>query len=168
MILGSPVLLALVANFFTEDRWTSKSTIQLGLISAFFLFHLLGGVLWIFKKIGWVKFAPTFLQSASDRIAAESGIRPPEVYVLPLFGATAFAHPPSRQLWFSDLLMNSLSPAECEAICRHEVSHLSESRWVLLSRFIYLPFLLLLAMARPLIGEFGILWMFALLITLTF
>jgi Zn-dependent protease with chaperone function len=85
------------------------------------------------------------------------GAKPVATWQLAGPQALAFAFPTTRELLFSNRLLEICSDEEISAICAHELAHLSESKWALAGRLLGSLCLFPLIFLTPCTHYFG--WM---------
>jgi Zn-dependent protease with chaperone function len=120
----------------------------LAIAGAALLFHL--WLLWGLrvKLLCWIRL----LRPADDRLrrivtetASRMGVRIRGVWTLAGIYAQAYALPTTRELLFSERLLEICDDKEVSAVCAHELGHLTESKTTLCRRvagtFAFFPFL---------------------------
>jgi Zn-dependent protease with chaperone function len=123
-----------------------------------------GGGIWVGRKLGLVLPARERLQRIATGVAAKMDIPFRAVLLLRISTAQALAIPATRTLIFTERLLELLADDEVAAVCRHELGHLTESRFARCQRFIrslaFMPWLFF----KPLLHAWGILAVFGLLL----
>ncbi|MFN7142056.1 MAG: M48 family metalloprotease [Limisphaerales bacterium] len=126
-------------------------------VGGLWLFWNYDGGIRVARSIGLVSPAPERLQKVCRETATRMGVPVKEVLLLGGFQAQAFAVPSTRQLLFSERILEILSDAELAAVCSHELAHLTESKIDQCKRFIlgfmFSPWLLF----KPVVHHFGML-----------
>jgi len=125
------------------------------------LFWLFSGWLRIGLRLGLFAPAPERLRRIVAKVSARTGIACRAVWVMRAGTCQALALPLSRELVFTDRLLEIMPDEEVAAICAHEFGHLTESRGTLLLRLVrvwaFLPWVFL----NPLLHTFGALGLYA-------
>ena len=107
------------------------------------------------RPLGLFVPAPERLQRIVAGVESRMGIACRGVWVIRLGLCQALALPLSRELAFSDRLLEVMSDEEIAAICAHELGHLTESRGTLLLRLVrgmaFLPWIFIV----PFLHTFG-------------
>ena len=115
---------------------------------AVLLFHL--WLLWGLrvKTLCWTRLlkpADERLQRIVTETASHMGVRTRGVWMLAGIYAQAYALPTTRELLFSERLLEICDDKEVSAVCAHELGHLTESKTTLLRRvagtFVLFPLL---------------------------
>lgn len=119
-------------------------------------------------RSGWLRFgrllglfvpAPERLQHIVDTVSARTGVQCRAVWVMRIGTCQALALPLSRELVFSDRLIEAMPDEEIAAICAHELGHLTESRVTLCLRLVratsVLPWIYLIPLLHTL-GAIGL------------
>ena len=91
------------------------------------------------RYLRWVKFARPASNHLAQLVAdasAKMGISPKATWQLSGPYAAAFAFPTTRELVFSDRLLEVCTDEEVFSVCCHELAHLSESKAVLAGRLL--------------------------------
>ncbi len=124
----------------------------------------LGGWIFFFKKIGVMIPAPPRLQQIVDQTAASMNVGVTETLLMRSSLAQAFAIPGTKQLLFTERLLEILSDEEIGSVCAHELGHLMEKRSQYLQRHViwlmFFPWIFI----SPLCHTFGTFGFFGLLI----
>jgi Zn-dependent protease with chaperone function len=101
------------------------------------------GLMWFGRTTGLFAPAPDRLRRIVNAASARTTIAYREVWLMRSSSAQALALPISRELLFTERLLEILSDEELSAICAHELAHLAEPKRVLFLRtiktFAYLP-----------------------------
>jgi len=141
---------------------TDESAVAWGIIA--------GGILAVGAYLSWGWTAllrwSGIIRPASDRlltivsgVAAQMNIRPRSVDEVALPMANALAFITSMSIGATSAVLAILSDEVLFAVCAHELGHLSESRWVhltrLLNSFLIGVLVAAPAMIHPVIGTFG-------------
>lgn len=95
------------------------------------------------------------LQRIVDETAASAGVVVRATWELRLPLANAYASTPTGEVIVSSALLQSAPDDELRAVCRHEIAHLTESRWIILSRIIGTLVLMPLIFLRPVVTTWG-------------
>jgi Zn-dependent protease with chaperone function len=124
-----------------------------------------GGLIWFGRRLGLFLPAPERLQKIADDTSTRMNVPFREVLLMRSPRAQAFALPHTRQLLFTERLLELAPDEEIAAICAHELAHLTESRTARYSRslqgLMFLPWIFF----TPLLHAFGFFGFFGLLIT---
>jgi Zn-dependent protease with chaperone function len=88
-------------------------------------------------------------------VSAKMGIWPRASWVMPGPGSNAFAFTVTRELAFTQKLLDTLSDEEISSICAHELGHLTESGWVAAARIVTALWSFTLILAVPIGFEYG-------------
>lgn len=156
LVKGSFYLVTILSFSFSESEWNTRSTIQAFVVLGALVGLAYGGALYILKILGLLTPAEPAVVEGVAEISARLRMPPPKVLIFHAVHATAFAFPWSHTIILSERLVRTLPPASVLAICRHEIAHLSESRLVTAARLFFIPYLLLIAMSRPIVGSVGV------------
>jgi Zn-dependent protease with chaperone function len=115
------------------------------------------------KYLRWLKYlmpADERLQHIVNETSSRVGVQVPSTGKYGSVVANAFAFPTTRDLIFSNRLLDICTDQETAAICAHELAHLSKSNSILAARLFGSLFLFPLIFINPAIhylGSFGIL-----------
>lgn len=112
---------------------------MLAIIVIYLLLHF--AIQWglLLHYLRWVKFiipAGERLQRLVAGSSTKMGVNPGLIWQMAGPHVAAFAFPTTRELIFSDRLLEICSDEEISAICCHELAHLSESKTVLAGRLL--------------------------------
>jgi tetratricopeptide (TPR) repeat protein/Zn-dependent protease with chaperone function len=110
------------------------------------------------KYLRWVKFlkpAEERLQQIVNVTAMRMNVTVRAIWQLGGPLANAFAFPTTRELVFSNRLLEICTDEEISSICAHELAHLKESKTVLAGRLLGSLSLFPLIFITPLIHQFG-------------
>lgn len=120
------------------------------------LFWSRAGWLRIGRRLGLFVPASERLRLVVDNVSDRTGIACRAIWIMRTGTCQALALPLSRELVFSDRMLEVLSDEEIAAICAHELGHLAESRGTLVLRLVraaaFLPWIFL----HPLLHTFGL------------
>lgn len=155
--IGPYYLIAIVSFSFSESEWTGRSTYQAFAVAVGYIALSTGGLFYLLEWFGWIKNAPEAVQTLMNNIAVNSKIPAPRTMVYAGIYAGAYAYPFNRWILFSDRVLKELDLDLLAAVGRHEMAHLTERWWVAGARFIAVPYLMVIAMARPISGSYGFL-----------
>jgi Zn-dependent protease with chaperone function len=122
-----------------------------------------GGLIWMGRKLGLFLPAPERLRKIATDTASKMNVPFREVWLMRVPLAQAFAMPGTRELLFTERLLELLPDDEVAAICAHELAHLTESRPARYSRSIQLLMFLPWLFFNPLMHSFGLIAFFGLL-----
>ncbi len=125
---------------------------------------LRGGVTWLGRMLGLFQPAPERLKKIVADVSARMNVPYREVLLMRFPTAQAFALPNTRQLLFTERILELLTDEEVAAICAHELAHLTESRAARYSRSIQLLAFLPWIFFNPLIYKFGVFAFYGLLL----
>jgi Zn-dependent protease with chaperone function len=113
------------------------------------------GWIWLYRKLAMIVPAPERLQKIAKETSIQMQVSFRDVLLMRTPMAQAFALPMTRQLLFTERLLELLADDEIAAICAHELAHLAESRAVRYTRYlmglIFLPWIFI----NPLLHKFG-------------
>lgn len=110
------------------------------------------------QYLRWVNFlqpANPRLQEIVNAQSARLGIRPRATWLMGGVQALAYAFPTTRELAFSQRLLEICTEEEVSVICAHELAHLTESKAVLTARMLGSLSLFPFIFMRPAIHWFG-------------
>jgi Zn-dependent protease with chaperone function len=126
-----------------------------GIFCAAFVVWARGGLLWSWQMLRLIGPAPERL--ASIVASVSSRMQPPfrKVWLLRISAGAAYALPYTRDLLFSERLLELHPDEEIAAICAHELGHLGESRMMLAGRLTGFLFCLPLLFVKPVILTWG-------------
>lgn len=148
------LLLGAVALMPVEVGWPMAGVTALYVTAQFVLAWRFVPLLRMMKLI---VPAPPRLHDLVAKVSARMNVRVSRTWMIRGAAANAFALPFGRELLFNERLLDLLSDEELEAVCAHELGHLTESRTSLGIRIIgslpLLPWIYL----TPLIHSFGLL-----------
>lgn len=116
---------------------------------------LLGGLLLACRILKLVRPAPERLLGIVAAVSQRMKVPVSRVWLLPSSAASAFALPLTRELLFSERLLNLHPDDEVAAICAHELGHLGESRAMLAARIGGSLFLVPLLFIKPVAFTWG-------------
>lgn len=129
-----------------------------GVAAGYLLLHL--AIQWglLLRYLQWVRYirpAAAPLRQLVATAAAEMQVTPRAVWQMAGPHAQAIAFPPTRELVFTDRLLEICTAAEVTGIACHELAHLTESRAVLAGRLLGSLTLFPLIFLRPCMNQFG-------------
>jgi Zn-dependent protease with chaperone function len=152
-----PHLMVMLAMIATIDR--EPGVADAVLIAAYF-FAFLGlswaGGLPLLRAIGAARPAGERLARIVTETASNTGVVPRGVFVVRWPVANALALPMSRQLVFTERILEALDEPELAAITAHELGHLSEPRSVKLGRVLGVFILFPIGLATPVVHAVGV------------
>jgi Zn-dependent protease with chaperone function len=132
-----------------------KTWVLFGVFS-FFLFALRFGLaLRLIKWIGLLRKPTSRLTTIVDEVSGEMGIPVRATWIWRNAASNAVAFTMTRELAFSERLMDTLSDNEIRAVCAHELGHLAESRRVTAVRLISSLWPLPIVLLRPTVVQYG-------------
>ena len=145
---------------FTLMPWylDSEAWIIIAVTTALLLGYLLGGWLWIQKKIGYFVPANAELSSEVTGVAARMGMPPPAVFTYESPVANALAVVTNHTVLFASRTLEILTPEQVRLVAAHECGHLSESRSVRTARVVFGLWTLVFLFIRPMHIAMGIGW----------
>lgn len=149
---------ALMPDDFNPLAWTIG-----GVVLGLWAIWARGGLIWVGRKLGLFLPAPERLRKIATDTATKMNVPFREVWLVRAPLAQAFAMPGTRELLFTERLLELLSDDEVAAICAHELAHLTESRPARYSRSIRLLMFLPWLFFNPLVHTFGQIAFFGLL-----
>ena len=123
-----------------------------------------GGLVWLGRKLGLFVPAPARLHMIVAETSNRMQVPFCEILLIRSPVAQAFALLQTRQLWFTERLLEIAPDDEVAAICAHELAHLTESRAARYSRSVRMLMFLPWILFNPLTHAFGIFAFFGLLI----
>jgi Zn-dependent protease with chaperone function len=115
-----------------EPGWKMAAIVVLYLV-----LHLslqFGLLIQYFRLLKFVRPAGERLQRIIDETASRDSVHVRATWQMGGVHAQALAFPTTREMMFTDRLLEICSDHELAAICQHELAHLKESRIVLLGR----------------------------------
>jgi Zn-dependent protease with chaperone function len=136
-----------------------------GAVTALWVVWSRGGFLWLGRKLGLFGAAPERLRKIVAETSARMNVPFREVLLMHSPLAQAFAFPHTRQLLFTERLLELSPDDEIAAICAHELAHLIESKRARYSRSIQMLMFWPWLFFNPLIHAFGSFAFFGLLFT---
>ena len=144
--------LALMPGEFSPLAWAIG-----GVVLGLWVAWARGGLIWLGRKLGLFLPAPERLRKIATDTASKMNVPFREVWLMRVPLAQAYALPGSRELLFTERLLELLTDDEIASICAHELAHLTESRPARYARSIqllmFLPWLFFNPLARlPLLG----------------
>lgn len=116
------------------QEFTSVVWLRFSLFVAFLLWFVWWGIFPVMRIFGIVKPAPEGLRQMVNRVSQRMRVKVRGVWLWQSAFANAMAFPISSQLMFSTRLMEAMPEVEQEAVCAHELGHLTESTPVVLAR----------------------------------
>lgn len=150
-------LVAAILLMPNEAGW-----LMLAIAASYLAFHLSlqwGLMLFLLRRIGFLVPANERLRRLVGEVSDRMSIPVPGVWSFGGVQALAFAMPTTRELLFSERLMEISSDEELAAICSHELGHLTESKATLAGRVVgslsFYP-LIFLNPAANLLPPFGV------------
>jgi hypothetical protein len=108
------------------------------------------------RKLDWFRPAPERLQKVVAATSDKMNVPFREVLLMRSPIAQAYALPNSRQLLFTQRLLELLSDAEIAAVCAHELAHLTESKMARYSHSIQVLRFVPWIFFNPLLHNFGL------------
>ena len=156
LIMLPHIILALLLVATLPERMDRTAELMICTGGAVMIWFVLGGGAMLVRRLGLLRPASPRTTTAVARVAQRAGVTPRGVYQLDCAMSNAFALWGSREIVFSDMLVEQMSDAELEAIASHELAHLSESRISKAARLSVCMLLLPLAATAPIIGSFGV------------
>jgi Zn-dependent protease with chaperone function len=114
-----------------------------------------GGLVWAGRKLGLFLPAPERLRKIATDTASKMNVPFREVWLVRAPLAQAYAMPGTRELLFTERLLELLPDDEVAAICAHELAHLTESRPARYSRSVQLLMFLPWLFFNPMVHAFG-------------
>lgn len=156
ILMQLPILLVFIgAAALMPSEFTGLAFAIAGTVIVSWVLWVRGGCVWVGRKLGLFVPAPARLQNIAEKASARMNVPFCRVLLMRSSFAQAFALPASRQLLFTERLLELLPDAEIAAICSHELAHLTESQAVRYSRSIviltYAPWMFF----SPLVHAFG-------------
>jgi Zn-dependent protease with chaperone function len=122
-------------------------------------FHVLmqwGLFRWFLRRIKFLRPAAQRLQAIVAGAAARMNVKVRATWQLSGVLANALALPITRELVFTDRLLDVCSDEEIAAICAHELAHLTESKRVLVGRLLGSLVVFPLVFNNPVLQSLGI------------
>jgi Zn-dependent protease with chaperone function len=156
---GTLILIGFVTYGAVPDVNNAQAWITIAVGTLISCAHLVWGWVFVLRKARIFRLASERLLSIARRAGQETGVAPRAVLELALPMVNALAFLPSRSIGVTDAALATLSDEELEAVCAHELAHLSEPRWVravrMSSSFVLASLVALPAATRPLYAAFG-------------
>lgn len=157
------VLIALAVLVLAHDAFDAWTICVLAGGVLLFVFLISGGGLFLARWLGLLGDASQRVRDIVERCSQRVGVVPKTVYELRWYQTNAIAFPFQQSIGFTDRLVREFDDSEIEAICSHELGHLSEPKSVLFARGSVPTLVVLLPIVRPLFGTIGILGVYAVL-----
>lgn len=140
-----------------------------GVASLFLILHFAIQFGLFLKYLRWIKHirpADERLQRIVAAVSMQAGIAMPKLSQMAGHHAQAFAFVTTRELIFTDRLLELCSDEEIAAVCTHEVAHLGESKTVLAGRLLgglyTVPFIFMSPLTTA-VGALGLILPFVLM-----
>jgi len=108
------------------------------------------------RRSGLLSPATPPLRSMVRELAEKYGQPEPDTWVYDAREANAFAYANDRQLIITRALLTRLPALQVRAVLAHEFGHLTESRWNKLTRLLMACLPVWVALAYPILGEYGL------------
>ncbi len=138
-----------LAALLMPDQFSWATLAVTAAFFAVFFAQQFGGAIRLMRILGLVRPASARLQTLVDATSAAMGVPVRATWELTGSSANAFAFVTTRELGFGRKLVAVCSDDELQAICAHELGHLSESRWTLVGRLMGTLTLFPMIYARP-------------------
>jgi Zn-dependent protease with chaperone function len=151
------------ATILMPDEFNQMALGIGGMVIALWVLWSRGGLIWLGRKLGLFRPAPERLQKIAAATSEKMNVPFREVLLMRSPMAQAFALPSSRQLLFTQRLLELLSDAEIAAICAHEMAHLTESKMARYSRSIRMLTFMPWIFFNPLMHNIGLIAFYGLL-----
>lgn len=156
-LLKAPhAVLALVLAATLPAQMDRAAGIMICAFGTVIVWFVIGGGAFLLRRLGLLRPVSPTVAGVVARAGQSAGIIPRGVYQLDCAMSNAFALWGSREIVFSDILLDQMSDAELEAIAAHELAHLTESRASRIARLAACLSVLPLAAAPPIIGSYGV------------
>lgn len=167
--LGYWAAVVIAALLMPADFGWQMVAVTFGYIIGNALF-LWGAMLKYLRLLGFLKPAgPRLHRIVESRVARLGNVRVRATWQLGGPMANAFAMTTTRELLFSDRLLEICDDDEVSAICDHELAHLGETKWVQLARiagsYSMFPLIFVVPCFHHL-GAFSPLYLFAITFTI--
>jgi Zn-dependent protease with chaperone function len=143
----------------------NQLTLVIGVtVIALWLIWSRSGFIWAGRKMGLFLPAPERLRKITADTSARMNVSFREVLLMRSPMAQAFAFPNTRQLLFTERLLELAPDDEIAAICAHELAHLTESKAARYSRSIQMLIFLPWIFFNPVVHTFGFFGFYGLLL----
>jgi Zn-dependent protease with chaperone function len=116
----------------------------------------MGAGLRLARVFGLIRPPPERLSRIVGEVSREMGVSVRATWAWRSANSNALALVTTRELAFTEKLLETLPDDEIRAICAHEIGHLTESRWVLAARLIGGLWLLPLVLVKPVVTQYGL------------
>jgi len=115
--------------------------------------------LWLrLRLLKWLRLLqapPGRLLRIVESVSGQMGIRVRATWTIPGPQCNAVAFTVTRELGFTQRLLETLSDEEIGAICAHEIGHLTEGVWIAAARIVTTLWSFALILAVPICFEYG-------------
>jgi len=149
------VLIIAILNMPENFGWLTwvVAGVVLGILLAFNF----GLGIRLLKSFGLIKPASDHLNTLVNEVAQKMGVPVIASWILSTYISNAAAFPLTRQLVFTEKILETSSDDEIKAVCAHELGHLNEPRRVLFVRLLTSLAFSPLVFVRPLssLGQIG-------------
>ena len=152
----SGLIALLAATLWMPPHLEAGAWAVAGVYLAFHFAMQWGLAIRFLRWIGFARPADGRLRGIVAEAAGRMGIRPPTAWLLGGVHALAFALPVTRELLFSERLLEVCSGEELSAVCAHELAHLGESRGAVAGRLLGSLSLFPIIFIVPVIHDFGL------------
>lgn len=146
-----PLMIGMMPPHFGPEVWTYFSVFL-----ALQLFLNWRGAIPMLRLLRVIKPASESLQQMVARVSARMNCKVNKVWLWDSSTVNAMAFPLTGQLLFSRRLLEKLTIEEQEAVCAHELGHLTESHLVAMTRLIGVLGNSLLVLIVPTLNDFRI------------
>jgi Zn-dependent protease with chaperone function len=145
----------LIAAALMPVHPTPTMAVIAGAVFAFELIWSLAGWVWLLRRLKLLTPTSARLKTVVETASRQTGIRYSHVWIMRSHFAQALALPATRELIFTERLLEIMSDSELSAICAHEFAHINESKSALIVRiasmFAWYPCIFIL----PLVHAWG-------------
>ncbi len=148
-------LTLMVAAALMPVEWGGRSVALFLAYAGCLTFLQWGGGVALLRWLGVARAPSARVSAVVDRAGERVGVRPRGVWELDNPAAGAFAIVTRGVLLFTTKLVDVAPDEELEAVCAHELGHLSESRWVIAARVISGWTFMPLIFARPIAHHYS-------------
>lgn len=143
------------AAVFMPNEFNTQALAIAGLVISLRLLWMHGGFVRLGYKLGWLQPTPARLQTIVDATSARMNVPVRKVLLIRSPFGQAYAVLGSRQVMFTERLLEVMSDEELAAICAHELAHLTEPRSARYARNLQLLTFLPWIFFNPIVHQFG-------------
>lgn len=153
----------IVVGWEMPTHFAFEVWVWFALFLAFQLFLNWRGIIPLLKVLRVISPASVSLQEMVDRVSHRMNCKVKKVWLWRTSSVNALAFPVTGELLFSTRLLEKLSVEEQEAVCTHELGHLTEPAIVVMTRVSSVLGASFLVLLKPAINDYGLLGLYAVL-----